>query len=145
MYLTFDVKRLLLPVSVSLQEALSDIAHQQSTLTPATQALTVNFRDTSYSAEKGGWHPVEIRIQQAAGQWHFSYITDFSYQGFVDAELAKEVDFDFSHGMASFVYGKPSPIGGSDVMDFYQLWEANFLAYVSMGVFDEIEVTVENQ
>jgi hypothetical protein len=145
MYLTFNVEQLLLPVSGALQDVLRDFAFQQGKFTVETKALTFNFRDSQYSAKRGGWHPVEIRIQQESGLWHFSYITDFSYQGYPDAELAKEVDFDFTHGITTVLYGKPSPIGDADVMDFYQLWESNFLVYVSMGAFDEIKVTVENQ
>ncbi|MFT5675227.1 MAG: hypothetical protein ACI808_001157 [Paraglaciecola sp.] len=143
MHLTFHVDRLRLPVSVMLHQVLSELALQKGNVTPLTNALTFNFRHTPYNAEDGGWHPVEIRIQQTAGVWRFCYITDFSYQGSSDAELAKEVDFDFEHGVASILFCKPSPICDSDVMDFYYLWESNFLSYFSMEVFDEIEVTAE--
>jgi hypothetical protein len=40
--------------------------------------ITVNFRDPTYSAEFGGYHPVEIRIS-AKGE--IEYITDFAYVG----------------------------------------------------------------
>jgi hypothetical protein len=145
MHLTFNVERLLLPVSEALQDVLQDITRQQGKFTVETKALTFNFRDSQYSAEAGGWHPVEIRIQQEAGQWRFSYITDFSYQGYPDAELAKEVDFDFELGVLSLLLGNPLRISELGSVNLYQLWESNFLAYVSMGTFDEIEVTVENQ
>lgn len=145
MHLTFNVERLLLPVTSNLQQKLQHIATQHNLPTTSTSALTFNFRDTGYSAENGGWHPVEIRIEQENGQWHFSYITDFSYVGHPYPELAKEVDFDFDNGIASFLFMKQVPISCDDVMDFYQVWEMNFLAYVEMEVFDEIKVTAENQ
>ncbi|PSV56471.1 DUF2787 domain-containing protein [Photobacterium sp. GB-3] len=145
MHLTFNVERLLLPVTVDLQQKLQHIATHHDLPITSTSALTFNFRDTGYSAESGGWHPVEIRIEQENGQWHFSYITDFSYVGHPYPELAKEVDFDFDSGIASFLFMKQVPISSDDVMDFYQVWEMNFLAYVDMEVFDEIKVTVENQ
>ncbi|WP_305811689.1 DUF2787 domain-containing protein [Photobacterium leiognathi] len=145
MHLTFNVERLLLPVTVDLQQKLQHIATQHDLPTTSTSALTFNFRDTGYSAESGSWHPVEIRIEQENGQWHFSYITDFSYVGHPYPELAKEVDFDFDSGIASFLFMKQVLISCDDVMDFYQVWEMNFLAYVDMEVFDEIKVTAENQ
>ncbi|WP_348652486.1 DUF2787 family protein [Photobacterium damselae] len=71
MHLTFSVERLLLPVTVDLQQKLQHIATQHNLPITSTSALTFNFRDTGYSAESGGWHPVEIRIEQENGQWHF--------------------------------------------------------------------------
>ncbi|HIF9262785.1 TPA: DUF2787 domain-containing protein [Photobacterium damselae] len=145
MHLTFSVERLLLPVTVDLQQKLQHIATQYNLPITSTSALTFNFRDTGYSAESGGWHPVEIRIEQENGQWHFSYITDFSYVGYPYPELAKEVDFDFDNNRASVLYSWEELITDSRVIEFYQMWERNFVAYVDMEVFDEIKVTAENQ
>ncbi|CDT33897.1 conserved hypothetical protein [Vibrio coralliirubri] len=142
MKLTFDVDRLL-PVTVDLQERLEQIANESGKLTSTTHALTFNFRDTSYSAESGGWHPVEIRIVRLNDQWIFDYITDFSYSGGPYPELVKEVDFNFASGTASFMYVPEVAISDSNVCDFYQVWEMNFLAYVGMRVFDEIEITAQ--
>ncbi|MCD9475486.1 DUF2787 domain-containing protein [Photobacterium phosphoreum] len=145
MHLTFNVERLLLPVTSNLQQKLQHIATQHNLPTTSTSALTFNFRDTGYSAESGGWHPVEIRIEQENGQWHFSYITDFSYVGHPYPELAKEVDFDFDNNRASVLYSWEELITDSRVIEFYQMWEHNFVAYVEMEAFDEIKVTAENQ
>ncbi|MCD9464484.1 hypothetical protein CJF25_16080 [Photobacterium phosphoreum] len=145
MHLTFNVERLLLPVTENLQQKLQHITTQHNLPTTSTSALTFNFRDTGYSAESGGWHPVEIRIEQENDQWHFSYITDFSYVGYPYPELAKEVDFDFDNNRASVLYSWEEVITDSRVAEFYQVWEMNFLAYVEMEVFDEIKVTAENQ
>ncbi|SKA35889.1 DUF2787 domain-containing protein [Photobacterium toruni] len=145
MYLTFNVERLLLPVTADLQQKLQHIATQHNLPTTSTSALTFNFRDTGYSAESGGWHPVEIRIEQENDQWHFSYITDFSYVGYPYPELAKEVDFDFDNNRASVLYSWEEVITDTRVAEFYQMWEHNFVAYVEMEAFDEIKVTVENQ
>lgn len=143
MNLTFSVEGLLLPVSVDLQDKLNEISNQNNLPTLLTKALTFNFRDTSYSPEDGGWHPVEIRIEQENGQWSFSYITDFSYVGYPYPELAKDVDFDFANGEVVFQYMQPLPISDMSVMEFYQMWEMNFLAYVGMEAFDEIKVAVD--
>ncbi|NAW77760.1 MULTISPECIES: DUF2787 domain-containing protein [Vibrio] len=143
MNLTFDVERLLLPVSVDLQDALYRVISESGKWTSMTQSVVINFRDLSYSSENGGWHPVEIRLVRFYDQWIFDYITDFAYCGGPYPELIKEVDFNFSSGTASFSYVQELPITNSEVMEFYSMWESNFLSYVEMGVFDEIKVTAE--
>lgn len=142
MKLTFDTEGLQLPVSVALQQLLNGKLEGSGHLTESTTALTFNFRDKSYSAESGGWHPVEIRIYLKNKCWHFDYITDFSYQGSVYPELAKEVDFDFGSGYAFLVYQGDMLL--SEVTDFYKLWESNFVEYVKMDCFDEIRITAED-
>ncbi len=42
-------------------------------------AVSLLFKDLSYSAEKGGYHPVEIRIISRNDEWYFDYITDFHH------------------------------------------------------------------
>ncbi|EJF4459046.1 DUF2787 domain-containing protein [Vibrio parahaemolyticus] len=144
MNLTFDVERLLLPVSVDLQDALNRVISESGKWTPMLQSVVINFRDSSYNAEsRSGFHPVEIRLVRLYDQWIFDYITDFAYCGGPYPELVKEVDFNFSSGTASFSYVPELPITNSEVMEFYSMWEFNFLSYVEMGVFDEIKVTVD--
>ncbi|HHC6526713.1 DUF2787 family protein [Vibrio parahaemolyticus] len=143
MNLTFNVERLLLPVSVDLQDVLNMVVDRSHKLTSSTQSLVINFRDSSYGAESGGYHPVEIRLVKTGGQWVFDYITDFSYVGYPYPELVKEVDFDFSSGLANFLYQFEESITDERVHEFYSMWESNFLSYVEMDAFDEIEVTVD--
>ncbi|MEZ9393459.1 DUF2787 domain-containing protein [Vibrio splendidus] len=143
MNLTFDVERLLLPVSVDLQDTLNGVISESGKWTPMIQSVVINFRDKSYSSEDGGFHPVEIRLVRLYDQWVFDYITDFAYCGGPYPELVKEVDFNFSSGTASFSYVPELPITSSEVMEFYSMWETNFLSYIGMDCFDEIKVTVE--
>lgn len=144
MNLTFDVERLLLPVSVDLQDALNRVISESGKWTPMLQSVVINFRDSSYNAEsRSGFHPVEIRLVRLYDQWIFDYIADFAYCGGPYPELVKEVDFNFSSGTASFSYVPELPITSSEVMEFYSMWESNFLSYVEMGVFDEIKITVD--
>ncbi|MBL4682555.1 MAG: DUF2787 family protein [Pseudomonadales bacterium] len=93
--------------------------------------ITVNFRDPTYSAKFGGYHPVEIRI---SSNGEIEFITDFAYVGLgQDAELVKEIDFDFSCGIFGHVYcpDKPIEVG----YHLYSIWEMNFLSYVEMDIF----------
>ena len=112
----------LLPDFIKLLERLTD-DHD-------TGNITINFRDPKYSADTGGYHPVEIRITN--GQ--IEYITDFCYVGLgQDAELVKEIDFDFANHVFGQIYSPDRPIAkGSDL---FQIWQANFLAYIDMQIF----------
>ncbi|EGR4362841.1 DUF2787 domain-containing protein [Vibrio cholerae] len=143
MSLVFNTERFLLPVSVDLQDVLNRVNSESGKWTPMIQSAVFNFRDSSYSSENGGFHPVEIRLVRLHDQWIFDYITDFAYCGGPYPELVKEVDFNFSSGTASFSYVPELPITSNDVAEFYSMWETNFLSYVEMGVFDEIKVTVD--
>ena len=104
---------------------------EQFTRDKGDVGITVNFRDPTYSAKFGGYHPVEIRIS-AKGE--IEYITDFAYVGMgQDAELVKEIDFDFSGGVFGHVYMPDKPI--TDGYHLFNIWEMNFLSYVEMDVF----------
>ena len=138
----------LLPVSNKLNQCLVDALNQRPELHSGleeTNSVTFNFRDKSYSAENGGFHPVEIDLtKEADNTWHYAYITDFAFVGNHYPELAKELDFDFLSGewFASYLGRYSSIKNNADAAELYRLWEHNFLAYASMGMYDEIEINV---
>ncbi|OEE55673.1 DUF2787 family protein [Vibrio splendidus] len=140
--LQFDVERFVLPISIDLQDALNRICNESGMVSSSTQVITINVRNSAYSIEGGGYHPVELRITRLNDQWVFDYITDFSYCGLMP-ELEKEIDFDFGHGVAYIRYMGEVPITESSVAEFYSMWESNFLSYLSMDCFDEIKVMAE--
>jgi hypothetical protein len=49
-----------------------------------------------------------------------------------DAELVKEIDFDFSCGIFGHLYMTDKPI--IDGYDLYNIWEMNFLTYAEMDI-----------
>ena len=113
------------PVSPALLQMLN------ATLTryPSSDSLILNYRDPGYSATTGGFHPVEIHIEDNAIQ----YITDFAYRGQGDfAELDKELDFDFAAGVFQQM-GRCYPI--ADGRALFAAWQGNFCAYYEWGVF----------
>ena len=113
-----------LPVSKQLADALADLLAKHSV---TGDSVTINFRDPTYSAESGGFHPVEIRLEVRKQAWHFCYITDFTYVGNGPyAELAKDLDFDFYAGVFQNLFGV-FPI--EQASEMYQIWEGNFLHY----------------
>ncbi len=100
-----------------------------------TEPIYIHFRDPGYSAEAGGFHPVEIMIQDNRIQ----YCTDFMYYGSGPwTELGKDLDFDFSTGLFQ-QQGQDHPIERG--RSIFALWTQNFCDYWAMGVFT---VTVTN-
>lgn len=113
--LTFTASSL--PVSKKLHKLLSEqfTAHLLSNEAVTTSRyLVFNFRDKSYSADEGGFHPVEIAIcQTSTGEWSIEYITDFAYMGNYYPELERNLDFDFRVGQFFVAYRGWLPMQGS--------------------------------
>jgi len=95
-----------------------------------TEGFILNFKDPDYSAERGGYHPVEIYINQ---QGRIQYVTDFAYVGSgYCAELVKELDFDFSLGLLQ-QFGREYAI--EQAYELFGVWQQNFCAYYQQGIF----------
>mgnify|MGYP002700406789 CR=1 FL=1 len=102
-------------------------------------AVTINFRDPNYSAYDGGYHPVEVRLENEGDGWRFCYITDFCYVGSGDcAELAKDLDFDFQSGLIQNLFGT-YPI--EQAIEMFQIWESNFVYYAMVSKLFIIKYT----
>ena len=123
-----------LPVDQALLILLNqEIAKTELNIESLTQ-LTFNFRNPGYSAEQGGVHPVEIRLIRGLDGWLFDYVTDFSYQGLgQDAELCKELDFNFLDG-EHFMQGW-GPLRLAEARELFALWQRNFVAYCGLVCF----------
>jgi len=95
------------------------------------EAVVLNFRDPTYSAENGGYHPVEMRLENEGDYWRFCYITDFCFvgNGYM-AELAKDLDFDFDARVLQCLHGT-YPI--EQAIEIFQVWESNFVYYAMVS------------
>lgn len=101
-----------------------------------SEAVTLNFRDPEYSAESGGFHPVEIRLNEDK---ELQYVTDFSYVGYGGyEELVKELDFDFSLGLFQ-QFDRCYPI--EKAREMFLIWQQNFCAYYRMDVY-QVQITL---
>ena len=99
-----------------------------------TEGVVLNFKDPSYSPERGGYHPVEVMV---SADGVIQYITDFAYVVATPYhELAKELDFDFSLKLFQQM-GRDYQI--SVGLELFRVWQANFCRYYDDQVF---EVTV---
>jgi len=111
----------------TLQAALERVASSDM---DTSSGIVINFRDPTYSAESGGYHPVEVAIDADGG---LVYVTDFAYFGPPKfAELGKEMDFDFSLGLFQH-YGRDFPLQYGD--ELFQIYQANFASYAAGGVY----------
>lgn len=96
-------------------------------------AITLNFRDPDYSAEKGGFHPVEVRLEKQQDHWRLVYVTDFAYHGHPYPELVKDIDICFnSKQVYSVLSGWISQQEGQGLVN---LFSSNFVAYHQMGAY----------
>ncbi|HEY8036169.1 MAG TPA: DUF2787 family protein [Methylobacter sp.] len=125
------------PLSVSGQLILiltEDLAHSQVDM---SSGCIIHFRDPDFSAERGGYHPVEISLNNLG---HIQYVTNFAYVGDGHhAELVKELDFDLASGQFQH-RGNNFPI--SECAELFETWQSNFCAYYLFNVFN---VTVQAQ
>lgn len=135
-----------LPLSHACVTLLTDYlnqAVQDQNPDRSITAATFNFRDPDYSADQGGYHPVEIRVKVQGETGTLEYITDFSYVGTgQDCELDKEVDFDFTGNYCFVRYVGRYAL--EDMHNFYRIWEGNFMNYIEMRVF-HLDVTLETE
>ena len=123
-----------LPVCQALLALLSQEAERTDLDLGRCTQLTFNFRNPGYSAEQGGVHPVEIRLVRGLDDWLFDYVTDFSYQGLgQDAELCKELDFNFLDGEHTMLGWGPLRL--AEAQELFDIWQNNFIAYCRLECF----------
>jgi len=100
---------------------------------PNLCALTFNFRDPNYTADKGGYHPVELRLEKHNELWQFIYITDFSYQGSSYPELVKEIDVCFETKRVYSLFG--GWLNQRNAKELIKLFISNFIEYHAMDIY----------
>ncbi len=87
--------------------------------------IILNFRDPDYSAESGGYHPVEVMIGSDST---IQYITDLAYVGSHYPELAKELDWDISANVFGHM-GHDYRLEQGKSM--FKIWQKNFCSLPS--------------
>jgi len=107
-----------LPISNALLKRLADVLNKHSEVV-GDNYIVINFRDKGYSAENGGYHPVEISLSKDANN---------------------RIDFDFGNSAAFTRYGGWTSICSPAIVELYPLWEDNFIAYLDTDAYDQIEV-----
>ena len=103
-------------------------------------AITLNFRDPDYSAEDGGFHPVEVRLEKQQDHWRLVYVTDFAYRGHPYPELVKDIDICFNSKQVYSLFS--GWIGERECRSLINLFTQNFTAYFDMGVY-KVKVSLD--
>lgn len=103
-------------------------------------AITLNFRDPDYSAEDGGFHPVEVRLEKQQEHWRLVYVTDFAYRGHPFPELVKDIDICFNSKQVYSLFS--GWIGERECRALIDLFTQNFAAYIDMGVY-KVKVSLD--
>ncbi len=122
-----------LPMSQAFIAILKSVISLSSQNEVNYHGVILNFRDPQYTAENGGFHPVEICLIRCNDGWYFDYLTDFSFIGTVWPELEKEMDISWSQGyvwhylMGDLEYEE----GGA----LFELWQRNFIQYWKMKIY----------
>ncbi|HHQ6628118.1 TPA: DUF2787 family protein [Serratia fonticola] len=122
-----------LPVNQKLIELLFKEMGNAPPIKQQLKAVSFIFRDSDYSAELGGYHPVEIRLIKKEERWFFDYVTDFAYMGTVYPELEKEIDFSWSQ-QYTFHAGL-GDLGHKAGCELFGLWQSNFIQYYDLDVY----------
>lgn len=124
---------LAMPVDQELINIIINVAGNPPPHKARITAVSLLFKDLSYSAEKGGYHPVEIRLISRNDEWYFDYITDFSYMGVVYPELEREIDFSWSQQYVFLAHVGDLPVNAG--RELFELWQSSFIQYHAMNVY----------
>ena len=87
MTIPFQAEGQLLPVSPWLKSQLAEMVSQQRINLEPLTALTFRFNDPNYSATRGGYHPVEIRLVRGLDGWLFVSIHQDGVDGISSAGM----------------------------------------------------------
>lgn len=96
----------------------------------------ISFKSSDYSAETGGYRPVEVMIRNS----QVIYVTDFTYVGSGPyAELVKGMDWDFAAGECgqTGVY-----FDLEEAAELWGIYQSNFVDYFRTGKFDDVTVNL---
>ena len=102
---------------------------------PKVFSITLNYSNADYTAETGGYCPVEIRLERKQeNRWHICYVTEFTYMATpFGQESTYAIDFDFSRGIGYQLGMVSEPIDAYGPL--YSLWQRNFCRYHSHDVY----------
>lgn len=78
----------------------------------------LNYSNADYTAETGGYRPVEIRIERKQlNHWHICYITEFIYtETLLDQESTYAIDIEFNQELGYQLSMTSEPIATSELL-----------------------------
>lgn len=137
--MTLTIKRNQLPAMPDrfyqvIEKELADVDLKDA------NSITLNFRDPDYSAEDGGFHPVEVRLEKQQDHWRLVYVTDFAFRGHPFPELVKDIDICFNSKQVYSLFS--GWIGERESLGLIKLFSDNFVSYYQMEVY-QVEVSLD--
>ncbi len=117
-------------------QVINGVVQSSSEAANGNDVIAINFRNPTYSAESGGYHPVEIHVDSGG---NLLCLTDFAYFGSPPfTELGIELDWSFDQGYFRQFDDVYDLECGRSLLGLYL---ANFTAYYKSGVY-QVELTL---
>ena len=128
-----------LPISLTLLDTLNNILNKHTGLVEGHHII--NFSNKHYTAEHGGYHPVEIALTKGVNNlYSILCITDFSFNEYPYPTLERDIEFDFTHDTVFTRYSGLKSISAPNTDKLYTLWESKFIANFAKGAYDQVEL-----
>ena len=128
-----------LPISLALLDTLNNVLNKHTGLVESHH--TIHFSNKHYSAEHGGYHPVEIALKKDINnKYTILCITDLSFNGYPYPTLEQDIEFDFTHATVFTRYYGLKSMTPPNTDKLYTLWESRFIVNFAKGVYNQIEL-----
>ena len=136
---TTSFNKTALPISLALLDTLNNVLNKYADL--AEGRHNIHFSNKNYSAEHGGYHPVDIALtKDINNKYTILCITDFSFNGYHYPILARDIEFDFTHATVFTRYSGLKSMSAPNTNKLYTLWESKFIANFAKGAYNPIEL-----
>ncbi|MEZ9565371.1 DUF2787 family protein [Vibrio artabrorum] len=136
---TTSFNKTVLPISLALLATLNNVLNKYAAL--AEGHHIIQFSNKHYSAEHGGYHPVEVALAKGVNNlYSILCITDFSFNGYPYPTLERDIEFDFTHATVFTRYSGLKSISAPNTHKLYTLWESKFIANLAKGVYNQVEL-----
>ncbi|MEZ8371584.1 DUF2787 family protein [Vibrio splendidus] len=136
---TTSFNRTALPISLALLDTLNNVLNKYVDL--AESHHIIHFSNKNYSAEHGGYHPIEIALtKDINNKYTILCITDFSFNGYPYPILERDIEFNFTHATVFTRYSGLKRMTAPNIDKLYTLWESKFIANLAKGAYNPIEL-----
>ncbi|MEZ8582286.1 DUF2787 family protein [Vibrio splendidus] len=136
---TTSFNKTALPISQALLDTLNNVLNKYAAL--ADGRHIIHFSNKHYSAEHGGYHPVEIALKKDINnKYTILGITNFSFNGYPYPTLERDFGFDFTHATVFTRHSGLKSMNALNTDKLYTLWESKFIANLTKGVYNPIEL-----
>ncbi|MFA0000454.1 DUF2787 family protein [Vibrio lentus] len=128
-----------LPISLALLDTLNNALNEYAAL--ADGHHIIHFSNKHYTAEHGGYHPVEIALSNNINNlYSILCITDFSFNGYPYPTLERDIEFDFTHATVFTRHSGLKSMTAPNTNKLYTFWESRFIDNLAKGAYNQVEL-----